>query len=83
MATVYEYMVHTDPVTSHHTVHLARQDDLARSHLGVPGSWGYQAPRALCGKAIIMDDFWVFGDESLSGIGATCAPCRDAVGNNS
>jgi hypothetical protein len=50
------------------TVHLTTDRALALS----PGS-----ARTLCGRTVADD--WTAGDETLSGVAATCARCRNQM----
>jgi erythromycin esterase-like protein len=65
--SVHEYVTH--PATG--TVHT-----VSTMHLMIA-----DRPRTRCGQPIACygDDRWTFGDETVSGIAATCATCREAV----
>jgi len=66
---IAEYVTHPSG-----TVHLTDQfsTDLA--------SWYGDVPRTLCGLVVGWEaDGWRWGDETLSGVAATCRRCRSIL----
>lgn len=49
-------------------VHLVDQADAAVADLGC------ESPRTLCGR--LVDEWWVRGDETVSGLVADCHTCK-------
>lgn len=52
------------------TVHLVRSENVVT----------YPQPSTLCGKVLRSSDGWHFGDETMSGLVATCKRCRKIMG---